>query len=224
MADTTPRTTNSNLKPPDFLTYNVVGLRPVQSVFNMDCEMFANFIRDIASKEIDGIKDVTCEFNSSTGAVGWFIWFDSNSDHFVDRATETTALGKKISRYSQKFQSFAQKFGWRESDDDPDHGDSTVRLKQIVQQNKNREIRQPLTYLQIAITPFLAIMFDSKGTAYQKEFGIPTPKVSIICKYQWKKGSGEEFHTLIGLRVEKNLSGAFKEYKKPRANRNGSFN
>lgn len=216
--------TTTDNKPPEFLNYNTIGLRPVKTTFNMDCESIIAAIKTIASKEIDGIQDVTYEHDRKTGTVLWFIWFDSNSDHFIDRSTANTAIGRNIPRYSQQFQDFARKFGWCEADDDPEHGSSKVNLKSIVRNNQNQEIRRRLTCLQISINPFLVIMFDANGGAYQREFGQNTPKVYIERKYQWRKGSGEEFHTLVGMRVEKVLANAYKDYRKPRATKNGSFN
>ena len=222
MAETTPKP-STPLKAPDFLVYNTLGLRPVKSVFHLDCEAVENMIRQIASREIDGIKDVTHEFDSKTGAVGWFIWFDSNCEHFVDKSTQNTALGKNLSRYSQKFQDFAKKFGWRESDDDPEHGDSTVRIKQIVRTNANREIRQSLTCLQVALNQFLVVAFDVRGVAYQKEYGLNTPKVFLNRRYNWRQTNGNKFGSLTGLEITKELASVLRDYGRPRANRSGNF-
>lgn len=208
---------------PEFLVYNTLGLRPVETVFNLDCETVTKLIREISSKEIDGIVDVTHEHDPKTGAVGWFVWFNSNSDHFVDKSTANTAIGHSITRFSQAFQNFAKKFGWNEADDDIKNGSAKVNLKAIVHNNTNKEIANRLTCIQVALNPYLITVFDGYGTMFQKETGQNAPKVCIDRKYLFKKGSGEEFHTLVGLQVKKCLLNAYKDYKKPRANRGGNF-
>jgi len=209
---------------PEFLNYNILGIRPVKSVFNLDCETVIRVIKDIASREIDGIQDVTYQHDPRTGTVCWYIWFDSNSDHFVDRSTTNTALGRSISRYSPKFQEFAKKFGWNEADMDPEHGSSKVNMSRVVGKNANRELNRQLTFLQVAIIPFMSILFDIGGNAFQKEFSRTAPKTKLDIKYQWRKGSGEEYHTLVGMRVEKFLPNANRDQKKPHAAKSGNFN
>lgn len=209
---------------PEFLNYNTLGIRPVKSVFNLDCETIMRVIRDIASREIDGIQEVTYQHDPKTGTVCWFIWFDSNSDHFVDKTTANTAIGRSISRYSPKFQEFARKFGWNEADDDPEHGSSKVNIGRVVGKNSNNELNRRLTFLQVAIIPFMSILFDIGGNAFQKEFNRNAPNTRLYIKYQWKKGSGEDYHTLIGMQVEKYLPNANRDHRKPHAAKSGNFN
>ena len=202
---------------PNFLNYTTMGYRPIKTTYHLDCDQMTDAIRTIATKEIDGIVDVTYEIDQKTGAVGWFIWFDTNADHFVDRNTTQTMLGTSIRRFSPKFTAFAKKFGYRESDDDVEHGSNKVNLKNIVHGNENPEVRRKLTYLKVAINPFISIMFDSKGVAYSKEFGQEPPKVTIERKYIWRKGSSGSFHRLVGITVEKYLTNAYRDYQKPQA-------
>ena len=215
--------TNNPQFTPDFLNYNVMGYRPVKTTFNLDTEQVESAIMDIGSKSITGIRMVTSQWDRKTGAVGWFIWFDSKSEHFYDNSTNNTAIGQSIRRYSQEFQEFAKKFGWRESDDN-NKGSNKVNLKGIVGNNMQKEMNSKLTYLQVALNPFLIAMFDAYGNSFSKEYNKSAPKVFIDRKYMWLKGSSGDFHKLVGVQVEKTLQTAFKDYSRPKANRAGSFN
>ena len=208
---------------PEFVNYNIMGLRPVKSTFNLDCEMVQKAIKEIADKEIDGINQVTVQHDRTTGAVAWFIWFNSNSDHFIDKSTNNTALGRSISRYSPKIQEFARKFGWCEADDDPIRGNAKVNIKHVFHGNSVREMHENLTALHISINPFLMIMFDVNGTAFKNEFNQNAPKVFLDRHYEFKKGSSGDFHTLVGLRIEKTLQNAVTDYQKPLAGKAGNF-
>lgn len=218
---------NNNPAPqfkPDALSYNTMGYRPVSATYNLDCEQIEKAIEDIASREIDGIVQVTHQHDIKTGAVGWFIWFDSKGDHFVDKSTNNTAINQSIRRFSPKFKDFANKFGWRESDDDP-RGSNKVNLGNIVGNNADPSVSAKLTYLQVALSPFLIVMFDVYGAAFGKQYGVSNPpKVIIERKYRWMKGSSGDFHRLVGIQVEKTLRTAFKQDGKPKAKRSGHFN
>lgn len=207
---------------PEVTIHNLYGLKPVESTFNLSTEMLKNLIREIASTEIQGIRDVTFEFSKSDNSVRWFIWFDGNSDYFVDKSTNDTGLNASLRRLSKEFEKFALKYGWRESDDDP-RGSNKVKFSNIIRPNKNPEVRDNLVYLQIAINPFLLAIFDMYGTDFKNMYGVNPPKTKMIRVWKFKKGhNGNE--NLLGLEVRKYVNSIFDNTATPRATMAGKFN
>ena len=200
---------------PEFLVYNTAGLRPVNVVFNIDAESFKDHIRKIADQKLSGIVDVTYQVDHDNGKVSWYAWLPANSDHFSDKSTANTVLGRSLPRYDNELVEFAKKFGWRPSDDDPQNGSDKVNLGAIIFKNHNEEIGQKLIAIQLGIIPFLGVMFDVTGESFKNTFHQNPPKVCIIRDYRWKSGPSGKYHTLLGVQISKTLSTIYSDYKKP---------
>ena len=210
---------------PDFLAYNTRAMRPVEVAFNISPEEMESIIREIASNEISGIESVDHYPDKSTGGVVWVIWFRSTSEHFIDRSTTSTGLGREIHRYSSEFQKFAQKFGYSPADDDPVNGSPKVNLGKIIHKNGNPEASGgKMIGLHVAIIPFLAVLMDLYGNAYRKEFNEATPKVVIDRKYIWTTDNDGHYKSFAGIQVKKYLANAFRDRRKPALKLGGKFN
>lgn len=189
---------------PEFLVYNNFGIRPVEATFQLDCETLTDVVYKIASEKISGIEEVKLQ-KGKNGDVAMFLWFHANSEHFNDSSTENTAIRSKLSRLSKEMQEFIEKFGWNEADDDPQNGSTKVHANRIIVGNVNPEVRGKWTGVQVAINPFLMIMFDMNGNAFRKEYNRNSPATKLYREWVWKKRDGEKFGSLVGLRVKKTL-------------------
>lgn len=217
---------NPTQKPPEAVTFNIAGLRPIKATFQLDMDQLKHEIRRIADREISGVQDITFERDSATGAVRAYLWFDANGEHFVDRSASGTALpqGGKISRMSPEFKAFATKYGWNSFDDDPEHGDTKVHLNAIVNRNQNPEIKNKMMFLQIALNPFLFVIFDMFGSGYKNQYGQGTPKFRMNREWKWRKGETGKYHNLVGIVIEKYVADAYAMTGRPRASKSGRFN
>ena len=209
-----------NVYEPEFLVYNTFGLHPVESVFQIDCKMFTDIVRRIASEKISGIEDVTLQ--NDRGAVGLFIWFNGNSDHFTDSRTENTAIRTKLNRLSKEMKEFLEKFGWNEADEDPRNGDAKVHHNEIIRRNDNPEIKGKYVAVHAAINPFLMILFDGQGNAFRREYNKNIPKARIRREWVWDDPK-KKTH-LTGIRVSKFITNPALSRRDLHAKWSGKFN
>lgn len=214
----------ANQYTPEALAYNTVGLRPVECTYNIDPKMLCDKIEEICRQNISDLYKVTFRVDKKHGIVAWYAWFPSNCDHFVYKGSANTALGRGIKANSKEFTEFAQRFGWRPADDDPEHGSGSINLKEILDKNVNPEIATKYTSLQLAITPFLMIIFDLQGAEFKKEFGKNAPKMVLTRHYLWREGGGEKHHSLVGVEVKKTLKNLTMDREDLIPSKSGRFN
>ena len=214
---------NKDLRP-EPLTYNLKGFEPIYSGFRITTDQFRNFVMEVANNEIGGAKAVSIEHNKETGKVGVFIWFDSNSTHFIDNGTQNSMLNTGLRRNSPQFEAFAEKFGWSESDDDPEHGSTKVRMKSIMVNNQDWNYKDPVIGMRVGVYKFLFLLFDVYGKAYNNEFHASSPKMRIWYRWEFRGGESGKYQNLIALTVEKSLAKMpFADSKTPKATKSKNF-
>lgn len=197
---------NPNQNNMDALTFNTIGVRPVECSFNIDPDTFRGKLKEIIGSIISDLQDVTYIPDKESGFVSWFAWFPSNCDHFVDHQTDNTMVSRSIKRYSEQFKDFAKKYGWAPFDNDPIHGDTKVDMNKIVGNNDNRE-RGKYTYIQLSTFPLIGIMFDGQGTEFKKQSGKDSPKVVLQREYIWSTNKEGRRTSFNGIRITKGVNG-----------------
>jgi hypothetical protein len=213
----------AKMKIPEFVEYNTCGLRPTAAVFQLTAEQLKDIIYNVASNQIERIREVTYQFDRKSQQVAWYIWFDQNDKHFVDKTTENTAINTGIARRSKEFDAFASRFGYCEADDsNSPHASTKVNINQILHRNSNRETGGFIA-LQISISAFLDVIFDSRGQGYHAEYNINTSKCIIRRSWIFEYDNNDKPVSFLGIHVEKSLRSIFENRKKPVVSRAGSF-
>ena len=222
MANQNVPTTNQFI--PEPIVFNNTGERPTRCGFSVEIGTFAKHLEECCRREISDVRDLTYKPISKTGKVYWVLWFDSESDHFWDKSTNSTGLNAPISRYSKEFLDFANKFGWRPMDDDPKNGGDKVKMADIIRTNENRrEMHQKMTGIVLAINPFIYIMYDASGEGFQKKYGQSAPKQRVSRKWIWREGPKGKYDTLVGIEIDKYYKSALKSDKHPEVKLSGVF-
>lgn len=207
---------NTN-KNPEFVTFNVGNIGPTAGIFQLSCEQLKGLIMDVANGQIDGVQEVTYEFDRKSQTVAWYVWFNSNDRHFVDKTTENTAIQRSISRRSREFDQFASKFGYCEADDsNAPNASSKVNIGRILHRNSNVEAgNNRLIAVQISINPFIDVIFDTRGNEYKNRFHVNTPRCILRRGWIFEYDGNDKPTALIGIRIEKALKNVFDNRKKP---------
>lgn len=218
---------------PEFLIYNLMGLQPTETKFQLTMDNLHDLIMEVCSRELKGIDSISWQKDPKSNRVRWYLWL-TNGDYFNDSSTEKTMLGQKLNRLSPEIEQFIKKFGWRPSDEDI-NGTDKVSVKHDIVYAKNN-IQRKLVGIQLSPQAFIKVIFDSNGTGYKEEFGLNSPRTRLQFGYIYEKDvtptnpfdrrKNDEDKLrgkVIGAIVIKTLAHVFESNEKPIAKWSGSF-
>lgn len=181
---------------PNVIEFNLLKATPCEAWFDIAVDEFKEECIKFLNKQIGGVTDFKYEVNESTGQVAWYAFFDKNSEHFYDKSTVNSGLGKSIKRTSDKFRNFLKEYGWNRRDENPYINES----QEEIEKRSKVDVKNITVYskysvgYRIAITKILLILFDARGEEYKRRYSEKPSRVRVYRQhlFNWNYGKNKK--------------------------------